>query len=148
MPHESHFVQDVSRASVGKASAASRDPLVEDSDSPQGQGSQRDPGFANMGQSGADYEYHHDDEEEDDKESIADPPPLDKTYARLVNFIHNRFPYSQPSTAAHVPPRCEFEEFFSVNDPAPSTKQNLKVYPRVAELVSASADRASRLARV
>ena len=47
----------------------------------------------------------------------------------------------------HVPPRCEFVEFFSVNDPAPSTKQNLKVYPRVAELVSASADRASRLAR-
>ena len=37
--------------------------------------------------------------------------------------------------------------FFSINDPAPSTKQNLKVYPRVAELVNASADRASRLAR-
>ena len=147
MPHESHFVQDMSRASVGKASAASRDPLVEDSDSPQGQVSQRDPGFANMGQSGADYEYHDDDEEEDNKEFVADPPPLDKTYARLVNFIHNRFPHSQPSTAAHVPPRCEFEEFFSVNDPALSTKQSLKVYPRVAELVSASADRASRLAR-
>ena len=142
VPHESHLVQGRSRASVGKTFAASRDPPVEDSDSPQGQGSQRDPGFANMGQSGSDYEYHH-----DDKESVADPPPLDKTYARLVNFIHNRFPHSQPSTAAHVPPRCEFEEFFSVNDPAPSTKQNLKVYPRVAELVSASADRASRLAR-
>ena len=65
----------------------------------------------------------------------------------MVSFIHNRFPHSQPSTAAHVPPRCEFEDFFSINDPAPSTKQNLKVYPRVAELVSASADRASRVAR-
>ena len=43
--------------------------------------------------------------------------------------------------------RCEFEDFFSINDPAPSTKQNLKVYLRVAELVSASADRASHLAR-
>ena len=78
MPHESHLVQDMSKASIGKASAASRDPQVEDSDSPQGQGSQRDPVFANMGQSGADYEYHDDDEEEDDKESVADPP-LDKT---------------------------------------------------------------------
>ena len=78
-----------------------------------------------MGQPGADYEYHHD----DDKESVADPPLLDKTYARLVNFIHNRFPYSQPSTAAHVPPRCEFEDFFSVNDPAPSTKKNLRSTP-------------------
>ena len=73
----------MSRASVSKASAASRDPLVEDSDSPQRQGSQRDPGFANMGQSGADYEYHHDDEEEDDRESVAEPPPLDKTYCTV-----------------------------------------------------------------
>ena len=94
MPHESHLVQDRSRASVGKASAVSRDPPVEDSDSPQGQSSQRDPGFANMGQTGADYEYHHDDEEEDDKESVADPPPLDKIYARfslsITDFhIHN-----------------------------------------------------------
>ena len=141
VPHESHLVQDM--AAVGKASAVSRDPPVEDSDSPQGQGSQRDLGFTNMGQSGADYKYHHD----DDKESVADPPALDKTYTRLINFIHSRFPHSQPSTAAHVPPRCEFEEFFSVNDPAPSAKQNRKVYPRVAELVSASADRASRLSR-
>ena len=145
MPHESHLVQDM--AAVGKASAVSRDPPVEDSDSRQGQGSQRDLGFTNMGQSGADYKYHHDDEEDDDKESVADPPALDKTYARLVNFIHSRFPHSQPSTAAHVPLRCEFEEFFSANDPAPSTRQNLKVYPRVAELVSAIADGASRLAR-
>ena len=121
--------------------------MSEDTESPQGQNSQNEPVFTYEGQSGADYSFHHDDEEDDDKESVADPPPLDKTYARLVSFIHNRFPHSQPSTAAHVPPRCEFEDFFSINDPAPSTKQNLKVYPRVAELVSASADRASRLAR-
>ena len=53
-------------------------------------------GLQYEGQSGADYSFHHDDEE-DDKESVVDPPPLDKTYARLVNFIHNRFPHSQPS---------------------------------------------------
>ena len=147
VPHESPFVQNKSRASVGEASTVSRDLPVEDSDDPQGQNSQRGPGFANMGQTGADYEYHLDDEEDDDKESVADPPPLDRTYARLVQFIHNHFPHSQPSTAAHVQPRCEFEDFFSVNEPAPSAKENLKVYPRVAELVSASTDRASRLAR-
>ena len=48
MPHESPLVQNKSRASVGKASAVSRDPPVEDSDDPQDQISQRDPGFANM----------------------------------------------------------------------------------------------------
>ena len=72
---------------------------------------------------------------------------MDRTHSRLVNFIHDRFPHSRPSTAAHVPPRCECEDFFSINDPAPSTRQNLTVYPRVAELVNASADRASRLSR-
>ena len=147
VPHESRLAQDRSRSSVGKTAESSRDPPVEDTDSPQGQGSQHDPGFSSVGQSGADYAYHDDDEEDDDKESVADLPPLDKTYARLVNFIHNRFPHSQPFKAALVPPRCEFKDFFSIDDPAPSTKQNLKVYPRVAELVSVSADRASRLAR-
>ena len=39
------------------------------------------------------------------------------------------------------------KSFFSINDPAPSTRQNLAVYPRVAELVNVSADRASRLPR-
>ena len=148
MPHESSLAQNISmsRSSVGKATESPRDPPLEDTERPQGQSSQHEPGFTYEGQSGADYSFHHDDEE-DDKESVADPPPLDKTYTRLVNFIHNRFPHSQPSTAAHVPPQCEFEDFFSINDPALSTKQNLKVYPRVAELVSASADRASRLAR-
>ena len=39
---------------------------------------------------------------------------MDRIYTRLVNFIHDRFPHSRPSTAAHVPPRCEFEDFFSI----------------------------------
>ena len=114
--HESRLAQDRSRSSVGKTSESSRDPPMEDTDSPQG--SQHDPGFTSVGQSGA---------EDDDKDSVADPPLLDKTYARLVNFLHNRFPHSQPFTAVHVPPRCEFEDFFSINNPAPSTKQNFKV---------------------
>ena len=44
-------------------------------------------------------------------------------------------------------PRCEFKDFFSITDPAPASRQNLTIYPRVSELVNASADRASRLAR-
>ena len=72
---------------------------------------------------------------------------MDRTYARLVNFIHDRFAHSRPSTSAHVPPRCDFEDYFAVSDPPPATRQNLTVYPRVAELVDSSAERASRLAR-
>ena len=46
-----------------------------------------------------------------------------------------------------MPPRCEFEDYFAVSDPLPASRQNLTVYPRVAELVNSSAERASRLAR-
>ena len=45
-----------------------------------------------------------------------------------------------------MPPR-EFEDFFSISDPAPASRQNLTIYPRVSELVDSSSDRASRLAR-
>ena len=102
LPHESRLAQDnsMSRVSVGKASESSRDPPSEDTERPQGQDSQNEPGFTYEGQSGADYSFHHDEEEDDDKESVANPPPLNKTYARLVSFIHNRFPHSQPSTVA------------------------------------------------
>ena len=149
VPHESGLAQEnssIARVSIGKTPESSWDPPPGDNERPQGQDSQADPGFS-YGVQGADYAFHHDDEEDDDKEFVADPPLLDGTYARLVSFIHDRFPHSRPSTAAYVPPRCEFEDFFSINDSAPSSRQNLMVYPRVAELVSASADRASRLAR-
>ena len=64
-----------------------------------------------------------------------------------MQYIYDRFPYSRPSSAPHLPPRCEFEEFFATSDVSPATKQNLLIYPRVSELVDASAVRASRLAR-
>ena len=149
MPHESRLAQGNSsaRASVGKTSETSRIPPAEDAERPQGQDSQHDPGFAHVGQSGADYSFRQGDEEDDDRESVVDLSPLDKTYSRLVNFVHERFPHSRPSTAASIPPRCEFEHFFSINGPAPASRQNLKIYPRVSELVSASTDRSSRLAR-
>ena len=120
VPHESRLAQGNSSvgASVGETSETSRVPPAEDSGRPQGQDSQHDTGFAYVGQSGADYLFRQDDEEDDDRESVADLPPLDKMYSRLVNFIHERF----PSTAARMPPRCEFEDFFSINDPAPASR--------------------------
>ena len=150
VPHGSGLAQESSsaaRLALGTTSESSRDPPPVGNEKSRGRSSQTNPGFAYGGQSGADYAFQHDDEDDDDKDSVADPPVLDRTYSRLVNFIHDRFPHSRPFTAAHVPPRCEFEDFFSVSDPAPSIKQNLTVYPRVAELVNAIADRASRLSR-
>ena len=93
------------------------------------------------------YSQHPEEDEDDDKDSIAEPQVLDKTYARLINFIYNRFANSPPSSSANVPPRCEFEEFFAVSDPPSVLRQNLTVYPRVSEIVNSSAERASRLAR-
>ena len=104
--HESRLAQGNSsaRTSVGGTSETSRVPPAEDSGRPQGQDSQHDTGFAYGSQSGADYSFRQDDEEYDDRVSVADLPPLDKTYSRLVNFIHERFPHSRPSTAARMPP--------------------------------------------
>ena len=71
---------------------------------------------------------------------------LDRTYARLINFIYDRFANSRPATNTSAPPRCESEEFFPVSDPPTAARQNLTVYPRVSENVDASVERASRLA--
>ena len=71
----------------------------------------------------------------------------DRTCARLIDFIYNRFADLRPSASASAPPRCEFEDFFAVADPPSAARHNLTVYPRVAEIVDSSAERASRLAR-
>ena len=98
-------------------------------------------------QTETDFAYHPEDEDEEDRESVADRPLQDRTYARLIDFIYNRFAHSQPSASANAPPRCEFEDFFTVADPPSAARHNLTVYPRVAEIVDSSAERASRLAR-
>ena len=134
------------RVNLGVTSESSRDPPPEDSERSQGPGGQSGQGFGSGFQTGSDYAFHQGDDE-DDRDSVADPPVMDRTYARLVSFIHDRFAHSRPSTAVHVPPRCEFEDYFAVSDPPAATRQNLTVYPRVAELVDSSAERASRLAR-
>ena len=71
----------------------------------------------------------------------------DRTYARVVNFIYEQFAHSRPSASAHMPPRCDFEDYFAVSDPPSASRLNLTVYLRVAEIVDSSTERASRLAR-
>ena len=45
-----------------------------------------------------------------------------------------------------APPRCAFEEYFFVSDPPSSSRQHLRVYPRVSEIIDASSEKATRLA--
>ena len=151
MPHGSGFAQDVvddlARHSVGAAAEASRDPPPEGNEKSQRPGFQSGQGFQFGAQTGTEFAYHPEEEDEEDRESIADPPVQDRTYARLIDFIYNRFANSRPSASANLPPRCEFEDFFAVSDPPSAARHNLTVYPRVAEIVDSSAERASRLAR-
>ena len=112
-------------------------------DSGEPQGSQRAPEFTRQRQSGAGFESQHEDEDEDDRQSVTEISPPDKAYNNIMYYIYDRFPHSAP----HLPPRCEFEEFFATSAVTSSTKPNLLIYPRVSEIVEASADRASRLAR-
>ena len=116
-------------------------------DAGEPQGSQRAPKFSRQRQSGAGFESQQEDDDEDDRESVADLSPPDKAYNRLMYYIYDRFPHSQPTSAPHLPPRCEFEEFFATSEVTSSTKPNLVIYPSVSELVESSADRASSLAR-
>ena len=76
-----------------------------------------------------------------------DNAPSDRAYNRLMYYIHDRFPHSEPASAPHVPPRCEFEEFFSTSEATSSARPNLTLYPRVDEILDSCTDRASRFAR-
>ena len=71
---------------------------------------------------------------------------MDKTLSRVFNFIFDKFANSRPLTNASAPPRCEFEEYFAISDPPAASRQNLRVYPRVSEIIDASSEKASRLA--
>ena len=85
-------------------------------------------------------EHRVDDDEDvdddlEDKESVAGAP-ADGYFARLVDYIYDRFPHSKPYTAASVKLRCEYEEFFSVSDPPEPARKFMKLYPRVSEIQS------------
>ena len=87
-----------------------------------------------------------DDDDFEDRDSIA-VAPVDANFARLVDYIYNRFPHSKPDTAAIGQPRCEYEQYFSVSEPPEPTRKFLKLYPRVSEIQSVSGECAARLSR-
>ena len=87
------------------------------------------------------------DDDDDDRESNADDAPSDRAYNRLMHYIHDRFPHSEPASAPQAPPRCDFEEFFSPSEAKSSGKPNLTLYPRVDEILDSYADKAARFAK-
>ena len=112
-------------------------------DTGEPQGSQRASTFSRQRQAGAGFHSQVDDDDDDDREAVAGTAPADKAYNRLVHYIYDHFPHSQPASAPHIPRRCEFEEFFATSEATSSAKPNLALYPRVSEILESSADRAS-----
>ena len=103
VPHGSGLAQNFSgsaRHELGAEAAVSCDPPPEDGESSQRPGSQFSSGFSYGGQAETESVFHPEDDDDEDRESIADPPVLNRTYARLVDFIYNRFAHSRPSASA------------------------------------------------
>ena len=61
--------------------------------------------------------------------------------------MYNKFIESRPLSDSSAPPHCAFEEYFAVSQPPSSARQRLQVYPRVNEILDASTEKASLLAR-
>ena len=114
-------------------------------DAGEPQGRRSAPAFVRHNQAGAGFESQPDDD--DDRDSGADSAPSDKTYLRLMHYIHDRFPHSEPASAPREPPHCEFEEFFSTSEASSSAKPTLTLYPRVNEILDSCADRAAQFAK-
>ena len=80
-------------------------------DAREPQGRRSAPAFVRHHQAGAGFDSQPDDDDDDDRDSVADSAPSDKTYIRLMHYIHDRFPRSEPASTPREPPLCEFEEF-------------------------------------
>ena len=115
-------------------------------DAGEPQGRRSAPAFVRHHQAGAGFESQPDDDD-NDRDSGADSALSDKTYLRLMRYIHDRFPHSEPVSAPREPPRCEFEEFFSTSEASSSAKPTLTLYPQVDEILDSCADRAARFAK-
>ena len=107
------------------------------------------PAFVRHNQAGAGFDSQPDDDDDDndDRDSGADSAPSDKTYIRLMCYIHDSFPHSEPASAPREPPRCEFEEFFSTSEASSSAKPTLTLYPPVSEILDSCTDRAAQFAK-
>ena len=115
-------------------------------DAREPQAAQRASAFTRQRQAGAGFNSQADDDD-DDRESIAETTPADRAYNRLVHYIYDRFPHSQPNSAPYMPPRCEIEEFFATSETSPSAKPKLTLYPRVNEILESCENRAVQFAR-
>ena len=87
-------------------------------------------------------------EEEDDVVLVVfNPLVVDKTLVRLADFIHERYPESHPLSAPQIAQWCGFESLYAVTDPPGSSRPRFHLYPRVADIIQGTRDRASSLAR-
>ena len=114
----------------------------EQDDLPPGGGCARDP----QGWSYEGDRMDDDDDDLEDREQAAEPP-LNRAFARLVDFIYGRFPHSKPQSAAPSAPWCEYESYFAVNDPPEPARKFMRLYPRVSEIQSSVHDYAANLSR-
>ena len=87
-----------------------------------------------------------DDDDLEDREQAAEPP-LDRAFARLVDYIYGRFPHAKPQSAAPSALRCEYESYFAMNDPPEPARKFMRLYPRVSEIQSSVHDYAANLSR-
>ena len=82
----------------------------------------------------------------EDREHAAELP-LDRAFARLVDYIYERFPHSKPQSAAPSAPWCEYETYFAVVDPPEPARKFMRLYPRVSEIQTQVHDYAANLSR-
>ena len=87
-----------------------------------------------------------DDDELEDRDHAAEPP-LDRAFARLLDYIYERFPHSEPQSAAPSPPRCEYETYFAVADTPEPARKFMRLYPRVSEIQKTVHDYVANLSR-
>ena len=90
--------------------------------------------------------YEDDYVDVDDKDSLAEAP-LDRVFARFLDYIYERFLHLEPQTAASSKPRCEYESYFSVADPPMPSRKFMRLYPRVSEIQTSSSEYAASLSR-
>ena len=84
-------------------------------------------------------------EEDDDMDLVtSNPPVVDKTLVCLANFVHEQYLESRLLSA---PPRCRFESLFALSDLPEPTRPRFQLYPRVADIVQATRDRATNLTK-
>ena len=87
-----------------------------------------------------------DDDELEDRDHAAEPP-IDRAFARLVDYIYERFLHSKPQSAAPSAPRCEYETYFAVADPPEPARKSMRLYPWVSEIQTTVHDYAANLSR-